>query len=97
MALVISPRVREKIANKNPPVTGAEIRQCFGNRLGKYLYDEREDNRTDPPTKWFIAETDFGRNLKVVFIQRDGDVFIRTAYKPNREEIRIYKKFTRQL
>ena len=97
MSLVISPKVREKLANKSPPVTEAEVRQCFANRTGKYLYDEREDHKSDPPTRWFIAETNYGRNLKVVFIQRDGDVIIRTAYDPNRDETRIYRQVTRQV
>ena len=96
MSLIISPKVRVKLANKNPPVTEAEIRECFANRTGKYLYDSREDHQSDPPTRWFIAQTDYGRNLKIVFIQKDGDVIIRTAYKPNRDELRIYRRVTRQ-
>ena len=97
MTLVISPKVREKIANKNPPVTEAEIRECFANRSGMYLHEEREDHKTDPPTRWFISQTDYGRNLKIAFIQEEGDVIIRTAYKPNRDELRIYNRVTRQV
>ena len=97
MPLVISPNVRDKIANKNPPVTESEILECFANRSGKYLYDTREEHKSDPPTRWFISETDKGRNLKIVFIQKNKDVIIRTAYKPNRDEQRIYRRVTRQL
>ena len=97
MPLVIAPRIREKLANKNPPVAEDEILQCFANRSGMFLYDERAENKTDPPTRWFIAETDFGRKLKVAFIQDGNDVIIKTAYKPNREELRIFNRVTRQV
>lgn len=93
MGLVISSKVRDKLARKTPPVTEDEILQCFANRTNKYLYDVREDHRTEPRTKWFIAETDFGRMLKVAFIQKDGDIIIKTAYDPNPQEIRIYAKY----
>ncbi len=94
MALSISRNVRQKLANKKPPVAEEEIEQCFANRTANYLEDVREDHKSDPPTQWFIAETDFGRTLKIAFIQKGDDMIIRTAYDPNREELRIYKKFT---
>lgn len=95
MSLVISSRVREKLGRKQPPVAQVEIEQCFGSRSGSYLLGERQDNQTDPPTRWFIAETDYGRFLKIVFILKDGDVIIKTAYDPNSEEQRIYRKYGR--
>lgn len=94
MGLVISPKVREKLAQKTPPVTEDEILQCFANRSGNYLTDEREQHASDPPTRWFIAETDYGRKLKIAFIPRDGDLIIRTAYDPNPIEQRIYGQFS---
>lgn len=93
MALVISQSVLAKLAAKQPPVTRAEIEQCFANRLGGYLLDEREEHASDPPTRWFIAETYYGRKLKVVFIPRGEDIVIRTAYDPNMDERRIYAKY----
>lgn len=93
MALVISQSVLAKLAAKQPPVTRAEIEQCFANRTGIYLLDEREEHASDPPTRWFIAETYYGRKLKVVFIPKGEDTVIRTAYDPNVEEQQIYVKF----
>lgn len=93
MALRISQKVRLKLSEKEPPVTEEEIVQCFANRSGRYLEDIREDHRSDPPTQWFIAPTDYGRPLKVAFIQRDDETTIRTAYDPNPEERRIYVKY----
>ena len=93
MALVISPSVALKLGNKIPPVTREEILQCFANRTGIYLIDSREEHASDPPTRWFISGTYYGRKLKVVFIDKDTDIVIRTAYDPNSEELRIYKKY----
>jgi hypothetical protein len=48
MALIISSKVRTKLANKKPPVTKEEIEQCFVNRTGKYLLDIREEHAENP-------------------------------------------------
>jgi len=56
-----------------------------------YLIDDREDNRTDPETLWFIAETNKGRLLKVCFMFMDGNVHIKTTYEPNEVEIEVYE------
>jgi len=94
LSLKISHSVRARLGNKNPPVSTEEIEQCFANRSGTYLEDSREQHKSDPPTQWFIAETSYGRKLKVAFIQKAADTIIRTAYDPNKEELRIYSKFS---
>ena len=94
MSLYISRKVRTKLSGKKPPVTEDEIVQCFANRTGLYLVDVREEHKTNPPTQWFIAETDYGRKLKVVFMQMGNDIHIKSAFEPNNEELRIYKKFS---
>ena len=90
MKLVISPKVAAKLAAKIPPVTQEEILQCFANRSGLYLRDTREVHQSDPPTLWFVAQTDFGRKLKVAFINRDGTFHIRSAYSASPTEISYY-------
>lgn len=92
MAIVLSNNVLEKLASKHG-VKKDDVEQCFSNRTGTFLEDTREEHLSNPPTRWFIAETDFGRLLKVAFIAKDGDIIIRTSYPPNEEEIRIYKKY----
>jgi len=93
VSLSISKGVKEKLAGKSPPVSGNEIRQCFLNRTGGFLEDTRAHNKTSPPTKWFISETDQHRLLKVVFIRIKTQIIIKTAYDPNTEELRIYWKY----
>lgn len=90
--LVISSPIEEKLASKHR-VTPREVEQCFENCEGSHLVDTREEHLTDPPTQWFVAETNAGRKLKVVFVFKDGKIFIKTAYDANPEEIRIYEKY----
>jgi len=93
LKLVISPKVAAKIAAKTPPVTQEEIIQCFANRTTLYLIDDREEHQSDPPTRWFIAQTDFGRVLKIVFILRASEVHIRSAFDPSKEAIAFYESY----
>lgn len=92
--LVISPSVREKLRFKHK-VQEQEIRECFLNFEGKYLTDSRENHNTDPPTLWFIGDTYRGRKLKVVFIHRDGNIHVKSAYEANEAEKRIYNDMNR--
>ena len=98
MRLVVSERVSRKLVQKHS-VTLDEIGERFANREGGLLEDIREPHRTNPPTQWFIARTNAQRQRKVVFVQRTGlaatEIEIRTAYEPNHEESRIYRKFAR--
>ena len=51
---------------------------------------------TDPPTRWFISETYYGRVLKVVYVPvKSGDISIKTAYEPHKKEIDIYNNYGR--
>ncbi|MEO9204911.1 MAG: ADP-ribosyl-(dinitrogen reductase) hydrolase [Gammaproteobacteria bacterium] len=86
-------RIAEKLLKKHR-VTIIEVGECFLNRIHGLLEDTRLDHRTEPPTLWFIAETDHGRLLKVVFIEHtDGTYEIKTAYEPNENEVKIYERF----
>ena len=92
MAIIISQKIHEKLATKHN-VTTEEVSQCFANRSGKFLIDTREEHASDPPTKWFISETDFGRKLKIVFVPKDGNIYLRSAFIPNESEFSIYKNY----
>ncbi|MCG9026737.1 DUF4258 domain-containing protein [Laribacter hongkongensis] len=92
MNLYISDAVQKKLNEKHGGVTRKEIEECFYNREGHILNDDREEHRSDPPTCWFISETNKGRLLKVVFINQEGCLRIRTAYEPNATELAIYSR-----
>ena len=87
--LRISIDTLEKLQSKHS-VTRREVEQCFENKCGLYLHDDREEHRSDPPTLWFVAPTHNGRSLKVIFIYRDGQVHLRSAYEADADAQRIY-------
>ncbi len=79
-------------------VVEREVIECFCNRKKQTLIDNREEHKTDPPTRWFIAATEAGRRLKVVYIRLSStEVAIRTAYEPNADEERVYSERARGL
>lgn len=87
--LITSQAIIDKLRDKHQ-VDRREVEQCFDNKCGTFLRDDREDHRSDPPTLWFVAPTNRGRLLKVVFIYRDGKVFLRTAYEADEAAQKIY-------
>lgn len=89
--LKISDAVAAKLRDRHG-VTRSEVEQCFLNRTGRLLVDDRALTKTTPPTLWFVACTNRGRPLKVVYIQKGDTVELKTAYDPNEEEARIYRR-----
>jgi len=87
--LTISPRVKEKLLKKHD-VTESDVVECFCDMHRKFLTDTREDHLTDPPTLWFIGETNTGKRLKVILIYKEGEIIIKSAFPPNEDEERIY-------
>jgi len=94
MNLVISRKIEQKLALKHN-VSRHEIVECFANREGNFLIDDREEHDTDPKTHWFIAETNYGRKLRIYFVPKtnddgDLDIFIKTALEPKQHHIDHY-------
>ena len=52
-----------------------------------------EDHVTDPVSEWFVGETDRGRLLKIIFVFREGNLYLKSAYPANDKTQRIYKDF----
>lgn len=90
--LRISHAVLVKLKDKHG-VERQEVEQCFQNRTGKLLMDTREQHKTHPPTLWFLARSNRGRLLKIVYIQKSGVVHLRSAFEPNDTEIGIYARW----
>ena len=91
--LKCSKAIIEKLKVKHQ-VQLTEVFECFLNKTKGLLEDTRVNNKTNPPTQWFIAETDHGRLLKIVFIELpDGHYEIKTAYAPNENEVNIYERY----
>ena len=88
-SLIISSPILEKLKNKHN-VTRREVEQCFENRIGNFLEDDREEHKTNPATLWFIAPTNCDRLLKVVFVCLDGNIHLKSAFDPGAEAIALY-------
>jgi len=87
--LIINTQIRSKLLEKHK-VTEKEVRECFLNRERTALKDEREEHQTEPPTLWIISKTNHLRELKLIFMIRERNVILKTAYEPNQKEIQIY-------
>lgn len=90
-ALNITLAILSKLRDRHG-VSRSDVEQCFQNRVGRLLVDDRALTKTNPPTLWFIATTNRGRSLKIVYIQRGASVDLKTAYEPNEDEARIYRR-----
>jgi len=90
MKFSIAPTIYDKLKNKHQ-VAETEIEECFLNREHNHLIDTREEHATDPPTQWFISQTDKGRLLKVVWMKDDVlGIVIKSAFEPSSETIGYY-------
>ena len=97
MAIIISGDIEKKIgADDHGNVTVKEVHECFSNHCGPYANDNRPEHQVDGmPTSWLVAKTNHGRTLKIMFVQRDGDVYLKSAYPATPEVQRIYAKYAR--
>ncbi|MDI9239865.1 DUF4258 domain-containing protein [Lysobacter sp. LF1] len=94
MPLIITEDVRKKIADdKHGNLTPEEVEQCFLNHDGRLCTDDREEHRTDPPTQWFVAETNHRRRLKIVFVRKGSNIHLKTAYPATDTINRLYCKY----
>jgi len=98
MILIASDAVIEKLIYKHN-VDFIEVEEVFYNHgNGPLILDDREQNKTKPPTVWFIGSTTEGRDLKVVLIPYPEEKYaiLRTAYEPDKTEVLIYEENTRR-
>jgi hypothetical protein len=95
--LLITNAVEIKIRVKHG-LSRRDIEECFSNIERERLEDNRVEHKTDPVTQWFIAQNNFGKHIKVVFmLLEDGRSLLKTAYCPNDDEIRIYMKYAKPI
>jgi hypothetical protein len=81
--IIISPVIRDKIAREDHgAVTEREVRECFMCWDGRYCGDDREEHQTQSgcPTRWFVEDSHVGRKLKIVYVEDDENVYLKSAY-----------------
>ena len=89
MMAAVSPRTCP-LAHEKVAVILSVPRKLRGRKL---LFDNRALTKTDPPTLWFIAKTNKNRFLKIVYILKNSQTILKTAYEPNETELAIYARF----
>jgi hypothetical protein len=96
VVVYISDGVAWKLREKHG-VTETEVFQCFGNNTAKYAEDTREEHHTHPPTLWFIADTNAGRRLKVVFRRYSkAEYVLKTAFPPSEEQEALWQRYVQR-
>lgn len=92
--IVISPKIREKIAgDDHGNVSEREVRECFMAWDGRFVDDPREEHKTQSgfPTRWFVGESHIGRMLKLVYVEDDENVYLKSAYLATGEIQSLFK------
>lgn len=95
VSIEISDGVLAKLTERHS-VTRKEVEECFLNHHAKFFRDPREEHGTDPPTHWFIGDTNHCRQLKICFILREKKFQIKTAYAPNKDEIDLWHRLLKR-
>lgn len=97
MALVVYLGIAKKLREKHQ-VEVAEVEQAFLNRTGRLAKEVRAKNQGEHPRFWFIAETDAGRRLKVVYAldPEEAGPLVITAYEPDETEENLYASLQRR-
>ena len=89
--LKISSKIEEKLKCKHN-ITVDEVIEAIGNAKGRPIEDTAEDHKTNPPSDWFISQTDKGRTLKIVIIFRNDDVYLKTAFDAKLSHIKLFEE-----
>ena len=98
MALIVPPSIVAKIATKDHGcITENEVAECFDNHCGRYCLDHRPQHADSNgnPSVWFVASTNHGRCLKIMFVRDGTDIFLASAYPATPEVQRIFSKFAK--
>lgn len=95
--LIIHSTIEEKLRNKHGIKNPRRIvLRLFRNLNGVLLIDTREKNLVKDygknyiPTEWFIAKY-YGQYYKVVFLRKDNDIILKTAYIADSKSLYLYK------
>ncbi len=92
MKPILSQKITDKLRGRG--ISVSDLVECFANRTAGFLVDDREEHKTNPDTLWFVAETEKGRILKIMFVPAGTMATdIKSAYDSSAEIQRIYNKY----
>ncbi len=88
MKLFVSPGTKKKLRNEYN-ITTEEVKECFLNREKGFLIDINK--KYGYPIFRFIAETNRGRRLKVIFILASGIYKLKVVRPVEKREKNTYE------
>ena len=97
MALIISPEIEAKIGSADHgQITRKEVEECFDNHCGRYALDHRPQHLDSQgnPCPWFVAETNRRRRLKIMFVQENGNIYLKSAYPATQSVVDLFIRRT---
>mgnify|MGYP000334592896 CR=1 FL=1 len=98
MPLIIPPDIEKKIGqDDHDNITVKEVHECFANHCGRYAYDKRPEHLdgSGQPSPWFVANTNHGRCLKIMFVHDGGDVYLKSAYPATVKVQDVYNRYAK--
>ncbi len=95
IGIKIDESIKQKLKIKHN-VDCSEVLECIGNISKGFIKDTRESHLTDPPTHWFVEQTDSGRWLFVAVMMIKKELVIKTAYEADDNKKKLYIKLTRK-
>ncbi len=95
--IVISPKIAAKIAQPDHgALTRKDVEECFLNRTGKVVPDARSQHASAQgrPSWWFVAPNHIGRMIKVMYVEDDEHVYLKSAYLATSEVVTVYESMS---
>jgi hypothetical protein len=95
---IISAEIEEKISrDDHGNISVKEVNECFSNHNGRYCTEHRAEHlpESGAPSLWFVAATNHGRELKVMFVFEDGKIFLKSAYPATTKVKEIFARHAR--
>ena len=95
MALIIPPAIEQKIgAPDHGSVSKKDVEECFANHCGGYCDDKRPQHldADGKPSMWFVAATNHGRILKIMFVRQGADMYLKSAYPATQQVQDIFSR-----
>lgn len=95
--LIVSTKIADKIARPDHGgLTRKDVEECFLNRTGQVVDNRPQHSGTLGPTWWFVAPNHAGKVIKVMYVEDDEHVYLRSAYLATDEVEAMYERKLRK-
>ena len=98
MAILISDDVLTKIAaDDHGCVSRKDVEEAFATNSAGYCYEQHQEHFLGDgrPSLWFVACTNRGVRLKIMFVLDNEDVHLKSAYPATDRVTAIFERYAR--